>query len=64
MGLKSFPDKVKTMSRKHLRGKHAFWAIRKRRMKGQIYLVSTMYFNKKHSIMAKPANKQHSLLYK
>ena len=28
------------------------------------YIVRTMYYNKKYSIMAKPANRQHSLLYK
>ena len=28
------------------------------------HIASTMYYNKKYSIMVKPANKQHSLLYK
>ena len=61
MGLKSFPDKVATMLRKNLGGKHVFWAIRKWQKKGQTFIIVS---TKKYSIMAKPANKQHSLLYK
>ena len=59
MGFKSFPDKVTTMLRKHLGSKHVFWQYESGKRKVR-HIVST----KKYSIIAKPANKQHSLLYK
>ena len=59
MGLKSFPNKVTTMLRKKLGGKHVFWQYESGKRKVR-HIVST----KKYSIIAKPANKQHSLLYK
>ena len=61
MGLKSFPDN---------NVKEKIWGVNmcfgqyksgKRKVR---YIVSTMYYKKKYSIMVKPANKQHSLLYK
>ena len=60
MGLKSFPDEVTTMLRKNLGGKHVFWPEYESGKRKVRHIVST----KKYSIMAKPANKQHSLLYK
>ena len=59
MGLKSFPDKVTTMLRKNLGVKHVFWQYESDKRKVR-HIVST----KKYSIMAKPANKQHSLVYR
>ena len=59
MGLKSFPDKVTTMLRKNLGVKHVFWQYESGKRKVR-HIVST----KKYSIIAKPANKQHTLLYK
>ena len=63
MGLKSFPDKVTTMLTKNLGVNICFGQYESGERKVR-YKVSTMYYNKKYSVMAKLANKQYSFLYK
>ena len=64
MGLKSFPDKVTAMLRKNLGGINMCFGQYESGDRKVRYIVRTMYYNMKYNIMANPANRQHSLLYK